>query len=628
MADYRPVEGSVEHGSQRRRQLGCIAAGLGLLVVLLMVTVYLCVFRSVPLRISKETTYITEPLTPDGKRVDYFAAWEQQTYPQDIATDENGYRLMVQHLGKPPEATSAHFAQVCEKLGLSADTLDPDMTLQEPHDFLKAYVESENFDEALIERLAEEDDSEGGDLTNEYVSVLTNRVSAPWTLDDLPMMRQWLAENGPTMDLVAVAARKPTFHIPMVQENEDASLMMLLLPEIQNSRSFARALNARAHYRIGTGDIDGAIDDIVACKRFGRHIGPGGCFVQMLVGIAIEGISDAIGVAGSLEHPPTKQQLVRLVQELNDLPPKSSYSDVVPFERYCTLDTVQSMAHGKGGLDELGVPGVITGGIGIDWNVVSRRVNEQFDAMATTGACPRPAWSFAAILSVRARSRLLADTFGSLLFPATDAAQEARRRSECVDRMHQITLAMLLYECDHGTLPPAHTVDADGNPLHSWRVALLPYLGQQELHDKIRLDEPWDSQHNKQFHKQAVDFYRCPSAALPPGQTTYSVVVGPDTAFEAGKGKTLSQFGPKSARMILVVERKASACWMNPTQDVAQADAEEGINVPDGGGMAIGSPHPGGANFGLRDGGNQFLPDQIAPELFKGLLQGTVDRVP
>ena len=40
--------------------------------------------------------------------------------------------------------------------------------------------------------------------------------------------------------------------------------------------------------------------------------------------------------------------------------------------------------------------------------------------------------------------------------------REAMRRHQCAERMHRITLAMLRYESDHGTLPPAYTVDADG----------------------------------------------------------------------------------------------------------------------------------------------------------------------
>lgn len=626
MSEYLPVRGTTEHTSSRRRQFGCVIVVLGILVVLLLVAGYIVVFRSVPLRISKETTHITGPLKSDGKRVDYFAAWEQATYPKNIATEENGYRLIVEHIGKSPEATTEYFSQLCEKLGLSADTVEPDLSYDEPHGTLQAYLESGDFDPALLKRLAPEEFLGDETPTNEYaVRVLETRLQQPWTLDDLPMMEAWLAENGPALDLIGQAVRKPVFHIPLLRQSEDEQLINLLLPEIQHARAFARGLSARANYRIATGDIDGAIDDIVTCKRFGRHIGPGGCLVQMLVGIAIEGIADSIGIAGSLEHPPTKEQLERLARELEDLPPKTKFEEIMPFERFVMLDEVQAMAHG--GEQEFLVH--IPFGIGTDWNVVATRLNQHFDAMLTTGQEPtRPSLDPMAIISVRARSRIFADMIGALMLSGSGAAHEAMRRSVCVDRLHQITLAMLLYERDHGTLPAAYTVDADGEPLHSWRVALLPYLGQQELYEKIRLDEPWDSPHNRQFHKQAVDFCQCPSADLSPGQTTYSVVIGPDAPFEADKGKPLSQFGPKSTRMILVVERSQAACWMDPNFELPQAEEEPGINRPDGGGMSIASQHPGGANFGLRDGSVHFLSETIDAEQFKDLLHGTGDKVP
>jgi hypothetical protein len=70
-----------------------------------------------------------------------------------------------------------------------------------------------------------------------------------------------------------------------------------------------------------------------------------------------------------------------------------------------------------------------------------------------------------------------------------------------------IALAMLIYERDHGTLPPAYSVDEAGRPLHSWRVLLLPYLGHQTLQDKIRLDEPWDSPNNLPLLAEMPDVY-------------------------------------------------------------------------------------------------------------------------
>lgn len=665
MSENQPPMATAESATGPRRLLGCVwicVAVFGLVLVGLAFLAF-SAFGGAALETSKETTYITSPLKSDGKQVDYFRAWEQETYPEAIATDENGYRLIVLHLGPSPEATPDHFAEVCRKLGLDAEAIAPDMTLEEPFSFLQAYVESEDFDASVIDRLlgkepavAKPADKEPGDediADDEYVgeeyggdeygadhgygmpiesqpdpiTVLSSRLDRPWTLEDLPMMEAWLAENEPAIDLIGKAVRRPEFHIPYARTSENEMLLTALLPDVQYVRSFARALNARANYRIGTGNIDGAIDDIVACKRLGRHAGHNGNLIEMLVGIAIEGIADSIGIAGSLEHPPTKEQLERLVKELNDLPPGGDFAKAMLFERYASLDVVQALANGNDTLSDVDVPDWMVG-MGLDWNLIARRVNAQYDTMLAGGAYVAPTSRPMAIVSTRVRSEMMADTLCALLLPALDAAQEATHRRQCVERMHRLALAMLLYESKHGMLPPACTVDAHGNPLHSWRVMLLPHLGQQSLYDKIRLNEPWNSEHNRKLHGEAVAFYQCPSAELSPGQTTYSVVVGPEMPFETANGKKLAHFGPKSAAMILVVEREQPVCWMDPTQDVSQGAADVGMDTNAALRAEITSPHPGGANFGLRNGGCRFVTETIDPEVFMGLLRGTIEEVP
>jgi hypothetical protein len=619
MAEYSPLPGTTEHGDLRRKQIGCICALLGSIAVLLAVTAYTCLFHTVPLRVSKETTYITEPLKPDGKQVDYLAAWERQTYPENIATEENGYRLIVQHLGTAPEATPAHAAQIIRKLGLAEAEIQPDMTIEEPWDYLKGHVANQDLDEALTEELAS-----ANAPPRDPLAVLEDRLDRPWTLDDLPMMEAWLAENGPAIDLVGEAVRKPTFHIPLAAEGDLGQLIDLPLPELQWTRSFARALSARAYYRIGTGDIDGAIDDVMSCKRLGRNVGQEGPLEQVYGGIAIEGIADAIGIAGSPEHPPSKQQLERLVDETNDLPPRSEFEKSLLFDRYVALDLVQAMAHGKRPVN-MDSPLELRTALALNWNIVAIRVNECFDGLSGAGAYPQPSRKLAAIVSRRARSGLMADKLGGFFLTGSHAVRGVWRRATCVERIQHITLAMLLYERDHGRLPPAYTVDADGKPMHSWRVLLLPYLGQQRLYDKIRLDEPWDGQHNRQFHNEAVPFYQCPSAELAPGQTTYSVVVGENTAFHAGEGKSLDALG---MNLLLVTEREQSAGWMDPTSELAETVAIEAINRQEGKAVGIGSPHPGGVNAGFRDASARFISETIEPSLLQRLLDGTAEECP
>ncbi|MCP4541288.1 MAG: DUF1559 domain-containing protein, partial [Chloroflexi bacterium] len=194
---------------------------------------------------------------------------------------------------------------------------------------------------------------------------------------------------------------------------------------------------------------------------------------------------------------------------------------------YQTLDLVQAMAHGRRTIDDWDLIIPVPPSFGYDWSVFAGCVNEHYDRYATTGSLLWSSPAPMAMLTIRSRSRMMADEFALSMLSTLETTREAQRRITCSERIQRITLAMLLYECDHNTLPPAYSIDADGNPLHSWRVLLLPYLGQEKLHDQIRRNEPWDSEHNRQFHEEAMAFYQCPSAKLPPGQTTYSVVVGP-----------------------------------------------------------------------------------------------------
>jgi hypothetical protein len=59
-----------------------------------------------------------------------------------------------------------------------------------------------------------------------------------------------------------------------------------------------------------------------------------------------------------------------------------------------------------------------------------------------------------------------------------------------------VMLAMHNYHAAYNRLPGPAIMSADGKPLLSWRVALLPFLEEQALYEQFRLDEPWDSEHN------------------------------------------------------------------------------------------------------------------------------------
>ena len=67
---------------------------------------------------------------------------------------------------------------------------------------------------------------------------------------------------------------------------------------------------------------------------------------------------------------------------------------------------------------------------------------------------------------------------------------------------------------------PADIQDAEGKPLLSWRVALLPLIGLEDLYKKFKLDEPWDSETNKELlNMMPFVFMPLGSEVVPPKTT-------------------------------------------------------------------------------------------------------------
>jgi hypothetical protein len=598
----------------RRRFWTWLFVGLGLLAVVFAVIFKVMYLDDVPLRISRETTLITEPLTADG-RVDYVAATEPRDYPPEMATDDNGFRLIVRQLGPSAPQHSEQRRQTCEKLGLDPD-VSPTLGYEQPYDFLMRHCEAEDAAGNLPAKMD----------ANQFELQIELQMQDPWTLEEFPMMADWLTQNEPALDLVSEAVRKPVFCIPCTSSAHANGFAVDFLECVEIGRivQFARGFQARARFRLGTGDVEGAIDDIVACARMGRHLQNGGFRVECQVGIYCQSVAYSIGAGGSLEHQPTEAQWRRLLGELNRLPEREEAADIFEIERMTLLDSIQSIAWGEISILASWAKPLQVRDYGIDWNIVMQRANERYDELVAGAGITKPdKSSLEGYMSRARRSHLLGDYLSSAIL-WRDPYVESRRRVACTENMLRIVLAMLIFEKQHGTLPPAYSADDKGVPLHSWRVLLLPYLGYDELHANIRLNEPWDSPHNQQFHAADVPIFECPSAAHGAGMTNYSVVEGPTCAFDGSEGKRLDAFGPRSAHLVLIVERTNSVNWMDPSSELTFADAHNHINRP--GVNGIGSEHEGGVHYGQRSGGVRFISESMDFMMNLQLIEGTIER--
>ncbi len=146
------------------------------------------------------------------------------------------------------------------------------------------------------------------------------------------------------------------------------------------------------------------------------------------------------------------------------------------------------------------------------------------------------------------------------------SAHGTARRVHCMNNMRQISLALLNYESENGSLPPAYTVDEDGNRLHSWRTLILPYLEEKSLYESIDLDKAWDHPDNAAAFETEIHAYCCPSAGREEFLTTYLAANGPEFCFNGSTPRALNEIADGASRTITVIDVPAENAvhWMSP----------------------------------------------------------------
>ena len=113
-------------------------------------------------------------------------------------------------------------------------------------------------------------------------------------------------------------------------------------------------------------------------------------------------------------------------------------------------------------------------------------------------------------------------------------ARDAAARATSQNNLKQLAIAVHNYASTYqNRLPSAAIYSKDGKPLLSWRVTLLPYVEEDALYKEFKLDEPWDSEHNKKLLARMPKVYAppVPGKTKVPYGTFYQAFTGPNTLF-------------------------------------------------------------------------------------------------
>lgn len=277
--------------------------------------------------VSKETTRLLGPLTPEGF-VDYAAALDAELR-RGVTRENNGAVLFFEALG-PGAVAEESREGFFRRLGMPLPAQGGE------------YFRS-------LSRFLEDDAADGMDYSD-LVDDRHHALRSAWTPDDHPEIAAWIAANAKPLDRIAAATRKEHWYEPRVPLAGDVGSLawresILQLGEV------AKALAVRATLSLGESKSAAAVDDFLACLRLGRLWGRGafGSFEARMALAASNVVADGLA-AFALSEDLDAAVLGRVRKELRALEPPPPLVDSADAGcRYSSLDLVGSLALGKPG---------------------------------------------------------------------------------------------------------------------------------------------------------------------------------------------------------------------------------------------------------------------------------------
>jgi hypothetical protein len=207
----------------------------------------------------------------------------------------------------------------------------------------------------------------------------------------------------------------------------------------------------------------------------------------------------------------------------------------------------------------------------------------------------------------------------AMIVPQLEKARAQAEQMKSTNNLRQILLAIHNY-ADTNQKLPGNVLDKAGKPLLSWRVHILPYIEQDQLYKQFKLDEAWDSPHNKKLVAQMPDAFKANGSKAAPGKTTFLAVRGKDTVLGGDKPLTFAQIQDGTSNTIMVVDAadERAVEWTKP-DDLAY-DPEKPL-------AGLVGHIPGKFLAGFADGSVRIITAKIDPEMLRRAMTASDGKV-
>ncbi len=422
--------------------------------------------------ISKETTFITEPLKADG-RPDYLRAINEKL-SAGVTPENNGAVLFFQAIGPKdvsPELRTRFFAM----LGMPVPPEDG------PY-----FVGWRK----IIEKLKSDPGVQGDKkILDSLEYELTIR---PWTADQYPTVADWLKTNEVPLDVLVKASRKPQFYLPLVGGNGDGITLSEHFPDIITFRDVVQAFLTRSMFNLQQGKVADAWDDLFVARRLARFVGCGPSGMNRLAEFAYD--QATITVMLCVLHDPRcdAPMIARMKADVATLPITRPFVDRIDsLERLSALDAAIYIAdaglmHISGPItfDDNQISSFLHRRVvnaGIDWDETLRVYNSCFDRLIEVYSMPEGPkkqaaqtefrlWSnglkndvvsamvvFAAVMPLpnlrSANGRRAANVLLSMRMSGYNHFFVQETRAKVIAQMTDVAFALASYRVDNGDYP-------------------------------------------------------------------------------------------------------------------------------------------------------------------------------